>query len=268
MLLRNLCGVSLLVGLSACGNPQYLLHPASNPQAADARRLVDEVVETTILQPVRLGAYLSPTEGHYFRPVEPLDSRNAIIYVYRPHSKWNAQELQAPGFFLNGTFIYGLKNAGYFWAEVPAGTYMMVAKRPLAVIYFKTIFELPLTVEGGKSYFFRYDEEDLAPTPKKNAPPPAPDALVHLGPLKQMPNDQGMREIEGTVLQWPGLTLAQDQTESWTPFELYPNATEVSASNIEADKAPPAQGRPASLRGGHRVWWNPMTWDPDRESWF
>lgn len=267
MLLRKFSVLALLASLVACGNPQYVLHPASNPQIMDARRLVDEVVETSILQPVRLGAYLSPTQGHYFRPVEPLDSRNAIVYIYRPHSTWNAQELQAPGFFLNGTFIYGLKNAGYFWVEVPAGRYTLVAKRPLAVVYFKTIFELPLNLEGGKNYFFRYDEEDVAPEPKKNTPPPAPDALVHLGPLKQMSDDQGLREIEGTVLQWPGLTVALDQAEVWAPFDLYPNATDVPASNIEVDKAPPAQGRPASLKGGHRVWWNPLTWDPDRDSW-
>lgn len=256
-------GLGLLaILLAACQNPQYVVSPTSAPQMGEVRQKIDEVIETTMLHPVRRGAYLKPVEGSYFRPVEPLDSRNALIYVYRPHSKWNAQELQAPGFFLNGMFIYGLKDAGYFWVEVPAGTYTFTAKRPLAIIYLKEIFETKLTVEGGKSYYFRYDEENRV---KKSADHPE---LIAAGPLLQMPDDRGLRQIEGSILEEPGHTLGLDMASQWSPFDLYDNPQPVDLSRIEEDPKPKATGTPASLHGTHRVWWNPLTWDPDRESWF
>lgn len=252
----GICGLMAL-GLAACSNPQMVVSPGSNTIPSDLRQTIDDVIDTTILHPVRMGAYIMPVEGKYFRPVEPLDSRNALIYVYRPHSKWNAEELQAPGFFVNGQFIYGLKDSGYFWVEVPAGKYNLLAKRPLAIIYLKTIFDVNVTVEGGKSYYFRYDEENRLAKPADHP------ELIAQGPILQMPDDRGLRQIEGSVLEEPGTTVALETHPEWTPFDTYPNPVPINPARFEEDKSPAATGRPADLTRSHRVWWNPLTWDTE-----
>jgi hypothetical protein len=253
--LKAVCTCLLALALTACDNPQYILHPASNPVFGDVRQSLDDVANTAIISPVRMGAYLSPVSGKYFRPVLPSDSRNAIIYVYRPHSVWNAEEIQAPGFFINGQFIYGLKDNGYFWVELPAGDYVFTAQRPLAFIYLKNIFQVKLTLDGGKSYYFRYDEENRIPKPADQ-----PD-LIAAGPLLQMPDDRGLRQIEGSVLEEPGVTFALGKHPDWAAFDLYRKPKDVHPSHIEDDPTPPATGAGADLGRARRVWWNPFTWD-------
>lgn len=253
--LRALVPGLLALALAACDNPQYLLHPASNPMVTDARQQLDDAVDSTNLDPVRFGAYLAPVHGKYFHPVLPIDSRDAIIYVYRPHSVWNSEELQAPGFFINGKFVYGLKDAGYFWVEIPAGTYNLSAKRPLALIYLKSIFATNITVDGGKSYYFRYDEENRVTKPDNHP------ELVEDGPLLQMPDDRGLRQIEGSVLEEPGVSFAYDKHPEWTAFDLYTHPGPVHPGRIEEDPIPEATNTQADLGRVHRQWWNPFTWE-------
>lgn len=258
MQMRRFLGVALLTALVAgCANPQYVLHPTSNDDLRPARQLVDKVVDFVQPHPMRWGAYISPAKGRYFKPVDVLDSRNAMIYVYRPHSEWNAQEIQSPAFFIDKQFVFGLKDASYYWIEVPAGSYTLSAKRGLAFIYVKKIFETTINVEGGKNYYFRYDEEDVAPKRKKDAPAPE---FVHAGPLRQMPEERGFQEVEGAVLVDPGVTLALEETSAWSPFELYADAADVSKEFIQESDTPIAEGRPADLGGTRRVWWNIFTW--------
>jgi len=241
--------------LAACDNPQYLLNPASNPAVTDARQQADNVIDSVNMDPVRFGSYLAPVHGKYFHPVLPIDSRDALIYVYRPHSVWNAEELQAPGFFINGKFVYGLKDAGYFWVEIPAGTYNLGAKRPLGIIYLKSIFDVSVTVDGGKSYYFRYDEENRVHKPDNHP------ELVESGPLLQMPDDRGLRQIEGSVLEEPGVSFAYDKHPDWAPFDLYTKPGQPHPSRIEENPIPEASAVSADLGHVHRVWWNPLTWD-------
>jgi hypothetical protein len=266
----------LAMAVSACSNPEYLIHPASDPAVTHTREAVDNAVASSLLQPLRWGSYFFPAKGAMFKPVLPVDSRNAMVYVYRPQSKWNDEEIQSPGFFINGKFISGLKSGSYFWFEVPASRYYFSAQRPLIAIYFSSIFEVTADFEGGQNYYFRYDEENLGPEkPAKGA------ALLVVGPLHQIPEAQALTEISKTRSMGVGKVLLADNQPQWAPFDLYPDAKPVQASSLDAltgtprdvsgnDAAQTAQSADAhdgSVPASSTVkakpeshWWNPATW--------
>lgn len=212
----------IALALVACSNPQFLLHPGSNPAATSFRQGLDNAMDTSLLKPVVWGSFLFPAKGAYFKPLLPTDSRNAIVYVYRPQSDWNDAEVQAPGFFLNGKFLSGLKSGSFFWLEVPGSTYYFNAKRPFTLVYLKTIFEVDMVLEGGKSYFFRYDEENPGPTKVVKG-----SSLLVIGPLRQMPDAQGRLEIAQTRSMGVGNVLYADKQPQWSPFDLYANPVAI-----------------------------------------
>lgn len=227
--IKALFGAVLALVLAGCSSPQILLNPFSNPTTTQVRQSISAGVDTTMLQPLVWGSFLSPATGEFFKPVLPTDSRNAVIYVYRPQSDWNDQEIQSPGFFLNGKFLSGLKSGSYFWFEVPSGTYYFSAKRPLTFFYLTTIFETDANFEGGKSYYFRYDEE--RPGPKKAA---RGAALLVVGPLQQMPDAQGRLEVAQARAMGAGSMLLADEQPQWSPFDFYANAYPVPAARLDA----------------------------------
>jgi hypothetical protein len=283
--LKALLAAATALVLAACSNPQYLIHPTSNPMAAETRQDLDKIIDTSSFKPLVFGSFLFPAKGKLFRPVLPTDSRNAIVYVYRPQSEWADDEIQTPGFFLNGQFISGLKSGSYFWFEVPASTYYFNAKRPLAVFYFTTVFEADLTLEGGKNYYFRYDEENPGPDkPEKGAP------MLVVGPLHQLPQGEAMPEIRQTRVMGPGRVVFADYQPKWAPFDFYPGAKPVPADSLDAtsprlsdlrsedqireeqganadadaDQTAPGAGAapaaPVSAPAKQKHWWNPLSW--------
>lgn len=264
--LKALFGAVLALALSACSNPQFLLNPFSNPAATQARQQFQAAADTTLLKPVVWGSFLAPAKGEFFKPVLPTDSRNAIVYVYRPQSDWNDQEIQAPGFFLNGRFLSGLKSGSYFWFEIPASTYYLSAKRPFTFFYLTTIFETDVNFEGGKSYYFRYDEE--RPGPKK---PAKGAALLVVGPLQQMPALQGQAEIAQTRSMGAGSVLLSDPQPQWAPFDFYANARPVPSGRLDATSSLPREiqgeneGRP---QGGLSPSEQQDTPAPPRKRWW
>ena len=271
--LRALFGMTLALvvalTLAACANPQYLIHPASNPLASAARQDMDRLFDGAVIKPLVWGSFLFPAKGSFFKPVLPTDSRNAIVYVYRPQSEWSDAEVQAPGFFMDGKFLSGLKSGSYFWFEVPASSYYLNAKRPLGALYLTVIFEADVSFEGGQSYFYRYDESD--PGPEK---PAKGTSLLVVGPLHQVPAEQALGEIAKTRSMGVGRVLMADAQPQWAPFDLYPDAAPVLANSLDATTAPPkelrsaedvqAAGDPDGLVdkdiSGGRHWWNPATW--------
>lgn len=267
--LKALFGMTLALALTACSNPQYLLHPTSNPAAAKARQGLDGIIDTTTLKPLAWGTFLSPPKGAFFKPLLTTDSRNALVYVYRSRSNWSDAEIQAPGFFVNGEFISGLKSGSYFWFEVPSSTYNFTAKRPLAVVYLQTIFEVDVLFEGGKSYYFRYDEDNPGPKKLVKGSP-----LTVIGPLQQLPEAQALPEIAQTRSMGAGRVLYADRQPQWSPFELYTEAQPVEAARLDALTRAPTQVRTDEeiqaeqmdehgnirARAGSSSWWNPTTW--------
>ncbi len=226
--LKALFGMALALAVSACSNPQFLINPFSNPATTQLRQEIGSNIDTSTFKPIVWGSFLFPAKGEFFKAVLPTDSRNAIVYVYRPQSDWNDQEVQSPGFFLNGKFLSGLKSGSYFWFEIPASTYYFDAKRPLSFFYLTTIFETDVNFEGGKSYYFRYDEEK--PGPKKAA---KGGALLVVGPLQQMPPLQGVAEIAQTRSMGAGSVMLADPQPQWSPFDFYKEARPVPASSLD-----------------------------------
>ncbi|HCT40354.1 MAG TPA: hypothetical protein DF427_04090 [Moraxellaceae bacterium] len=281
--LKALVGAALALTMAACSNPQFIIHPSSNPTATQTRQQLDSLVETTTFKPLRMGSFLFPNKGEFFRPLIPTDSRNAIVYVYRPQSDWADQEVQSPGFFLNGQFLSGLKSGSYFWFEVPASQYYFNAKRPLAVVYLKTIFEAEFFFEGNKSYYFRYDEEN--PGPKKAVPG---TAMLVVGPLHQMPDAQAIAQIRETRVMGVGRVILADEQPAWAPFDFYADAMPVDVARMDATSprvkelrsaeaefipvdnsatsaadgtAPDAEAAPVAPKPeSDTPWWNPSGW--------
>ena len=166
------------------------------------------------------GAFIHAPQGKTFKPMDTLDPRNAMVYIYRPITRWGYEEVQAPVFFLDASQLFGLKAGAYSWLELPAGTHDFYARRPLSVLYLKMVFEMPLEVEGGKDYYFRYSEtrpldmEELVADPEN---------FQQAGPLQQVPRAVDLREIADLRLDEPGVYYAgkDSQVPRWAPFHTY-----------------------------------------------
>ncbi|MFX7567126.1 DUF2846 domain-containing protein, partial [Acinetobacter baumannii] len=79
----------------------------------------------------------------------------AVVYLYRPDTKWNRQEIAAINLFVNGKRIPSLLHNHYYWIELPAGTYRLSASRPLLGIHFQEPKYIDITVEAGTSYYLK-----------------------------------------------------------------------------------------------------------------
>lgn len=173
------------------------------------------------------GAFIDAVEGKTFEPIDTLDPRNAMVYIYRPDSEWGYEEVQAPTVFVDGQQLFGLKSGGYEWLELHGGTYDIYSRRPMGVLFLKTVFQLPLEVEGGKTYYFRYSElnpvviEEIADEPEK---------YVQDGPLQQVPEAFALREIKHLRLDEPGVYFGGVGYEEprWAPFWTYDDKDTVS----------------------------------------
>lgn len=245
--LKMLLTLTAPLWLAACSTPQYALHPVSNTQLTDLRSKLDATMDRFHPRGFSMGAYLAPTHGSFFQTVPVTDSRHSMVYIYRPHSTWNEQEVIAPSLFLNDRRLHGLKDGSYFWLELPAGHYDLSARRPLGPVYLGYIFKTEIAFEGGKTYFLRYDEEGFRLKPDKKL------GLLQVGPLAEMPEDTALTEIRETRLDQPGYGFATEKQTRWQPFRSYAQADhEVPEERIEMQ-------RDATI-GREVVIWNPRTW--------
>ena len=180
--------------------------------------------------PTTSGAFISAPKGKVFEPMDTLDPRNAMVYIYRPANQWGYEEVQAPTFFIDSTQIFGLKSGAYSWLELHGGRYDFYARRPLSLLFLKTIFELPLEVEGGKVYYFRYSED--APLALEELVADA-DQYMQAGPLQQVPEGVAMRELKNLRLDEVGMYYGGQSYEEprWAPFFTFPEK--------RPDNAPP-----------------------------
>lgn len=172
--------------------------------------------------PTTSGAFLSAAKGKVFEPMDTLDPRNAMVYIYRPVNQWGYEELQAPTFFIDSTQIFGLKSGAYSWLEVHGGRYDFYARRPLSILFLKTIFDTPIALEGGKTYYFRYSEDK--PLLLEELVVEA-DEYLQVGPLQQVPEAIAMRELKGMRLDEVGLYYGGESYEEprWAPFFTFPD---------------------------------------------
>ena len=146
-----------------------------------------------------LGSWINQEPGQYFKLIKPQNENAAVLYLYRPDSKWNRQEIVAPSFFLNGKKIPSLISNHYYWIELAEGDYRLSISRPLAVVHFQKPLAANFTVKAGEQYFLKYEEEQFRGGPNGDAD------LLRVGPLMQMPTRQALKEIGMTQLKSPGL---------------------------------------------------------------
>ena len=243
------CGLTVLAlsTLAACSTPQKIIHPVSNPELTQLRGKIDYLIDNYRLRGFSMGSYLFPTEGSLFQPVPVTDARNAIVYIYRPHSAWNDEEVIAPSIFLNGRRLHGIHDGAYYWMELPAGEYDFAARRPIGPVYLTYIFKTKLKITGGRSYYFRYDEENFRPQPDPAL------GLLKLKYLTELPEKMAMAEIREMRLDKPGWAFATPQQSRWKPFDLYADGEHpVPEERIETEK---------DLQIGKQVlMWKPSTW--------
>lgn len=147
-------------------------------------------------------------DGPQFEPLPKVDDKSALVYLYRPDSNWNFQEIIAPSFFLNGMRLPSLVNNHYTWLELPPDTYRFAVRRPIGFIYFQKGTVIDFKVEAGKTYYLRYDEQGFRIKPDPSL------GLLQKGPLTQMPEKLALAEMRYTTLNTPGYSFVQTVDEA------------------------------------------------------
>lgn len=190
-----------------------------------------------------LGAWLNHTIGQHFVAVNIQHPDAAMVYLYRPDSQWNKQEILAPNFFLNGERIPSLLNNHYYWVELPAGQYRLSSSHPLAFQHFQKPKLLDFQVEAGRTYYIKYEEQGFR------------TGGTYQHPFYQMDSQVGLSEIRSTQLKSAGI--------SFVKFE--PNQSKVVLENIHGsqfkavDKSQLSEKQQLNLKKTVKFW-NPFSW--------
>ncbi len=212
------------------------------PHLASTLKDVKFEHEPGIMEQYRIGAFtiggwVNQTQGSHFQPVQPQHEQAALVYLYRPDSKWNRQEIVASSLFLNSERIPSLLNNHYYWVELPAGRYRLSSSRPLGINHFQKPKYLDFTVEAGQSYFLKYDEENLTTRHAVS------------GPLISVPDAVGRNEIAFTEMKSASYNFVAENQQN--------GKMRRSAQKIKRTKYDPSTDvqlvKPFKL-------WNPLTW--------
>lgn len=234
-LLLSLCCVG---ALTACHSTSQL---KSEPETLTSTLLkVDVNQEPGILDQYHVGGFsvggwVNQKLGQYFQPIQPQNPQAAVVYLYRPDSRWNQQEIAAANIFINGKRIPSLLNNHYYWVELPAGTYRISTSRPLTVFHFQEPKYIDMTVDAGQSYYLKYDEEN-------------PARKERTGPFLIMQEKIGRNEIAFTRLKSSSYNFVAQDTSGkirHKPQELKPAKYDEKSDVLLV--------KPFKI-------WNPMTW--------
>ena len=189
------------------------------------------------------GSWMKQKPGQYFKLVKPQNPQAAVVYFYRPDSRWNRQEIIPTSFFLNGEHIPSLISNHYYWVELAPGDYKLSLSRPLGVLHFQKPKVAYFTVEAGEQYFVKYEEEKFRGGPNGEA------GLLRVGPLMQMPTRQALKEIAMTQLKSPGLNFVADVTADGRVIKP---KEKIKGEDYKVSDD-------AHLTQPFKIW-NPMTW--------
>lgn len=190
-----------------------------------------------------VGSWVNQQPGQFFKLVQPQHQNAAVLYMYRPDSKWNRQEIIAQSFFLNGKRIPSLISNHYYWIELAEGDYNLSLSRPLTVLHFQKPISANFSVQAGQQYFLKYEEEQFRGGPNGDA------NLLRVGPLMQMPTRQALKEIGMTQLKSPGLNYVAQVTPSGQIVK--------SSETIDSGKYKVSDD--VHMKQPFKLW-NPMTW--------
>ena len=184
-----------------------------------------------------IGGWVNQKQGNRFQTVKAQHDDAAIVYLYRPDSRWNRQEIVAASLFINQEHIPSLLHNHYYWIELPAGTYRLSTSRPLGALHFQKQKYLDFSVEAGQSYFIKYDEENISTRRSVS------------GPLMLMPEKVGLNEIAFTQHKSDSFNfVAQDQETG---------KIRKKAQKIEATAYDPSLD--VQLKAPFKLW-DPRTW--------
>jgi hypothetical protein len=148
-----------------------------------------------------VGSYLHPVSGSDFVHIanDKWDRRNALLYFYRPHSQWAADEIEAPSVYIDDKHYFNIRNDSYTWLEVSPGERDIAMRRPLLGLEGLNSFSLSLIadatlqVEPGQIYYLRYNELS---EPEKRHPELDPDHPLAQGELQLVTRDYAMQAEE------------------------------------------------------------------------
>lgn len=113
------------------------------------------------------GSFLHPVSGHDFVHIsnDQWDrNEHAVLYFYRPHSQWAADEIEAPSVYIDDAHYFNIRNDSYTWLVVSPGERHIAMRRPLLGLEGLNSFSLSmiadatLNVEAGGIYYLRYNE--------------------------------------------------------------------------------------------------------------
>ncbi|ANF81020.1 hypothetical protein A3K93_01650 [Acinetobacter sp. NCu2D-2] len=184
-----------------------------------------------------IGSWVNQKQGQHFQVVKPQHDQAAIVYLYRPDSKWNRQEIVAASLFINQERIPSLLNNHHYWLEIPAGTYRLSTSRPLGALHFQKPKYVDFTVQAGESYFIKYDEENIG------------TRYTPTGPLILVPKSVAMTEIAFTEQKSDSFNfVAEDQ---------HTGKVRKKAQKLKEPDYDPKQD--VQLTTPFKLW-NPMTW--------
>lgn len=129
-----------------------------------------------------VGSFLHPVSGPDFVhiPDDQWDRDNALLYFYRTHSQWAADEIEAPSVYIDDHHYFNIRNDSYTWLEVSPGERHIAMRRPLLGLEGINSFSLSLIadatlrVEPGRIYYLRYNELSEPEQPHPDLDPEHP----------------------------------------------------------------------------------------------
>lgn len=148
-----------------------------------------------------VGSFLHPVSGHDFVHIDndQWDRSNAVLYFYRTHSQWAADEIEAPSVYIDDNHYFNIRNDSFTWLEVAPGERHIAIRRPLLGLEGLNSFSLSLIadanlkVEPGKIYYLRYNELE---EPESTHPELAEDHPLTSGDLQLVTREYAMQSDE------------------------------------------------------------------------
>lgn len=175
-----------------------------------------------------VGSFLHPVSGHDFVHIEndQWNQKNALIYFYRTHSQWAADEIEAPSVYVDDKHYFNIRNDSFTWLEVSPGERHIAMRRPLLGLEGLNSFSLSLIadatlqVEPGRIYYLRYNE--LA-APDQPHPDLDPEHGLAQGDLQLVTREYAMQADELVSTRFLNSDL------------LAPNHAAVSIAEVNED---------------------------------
>jgi hypothetical protein len=175
-----------------------------------------------------VGSFLHPVSGHDFVHIDndQWNQKNALIYFYRTHSQWAADEIEAPSVYVDDKHYFNIRNDSFTWLEVSPGERHIAMRRPLLGLEGLNSFSLSLIadatlrVEAGRVYYLRYNELIAPEQPHPDLDPEHPLAQ---GDLQLVPRQYAMQAEELVSTRFLNSDL------------LAPNHAAVSIAKVNED---------------------------------